>query len=73
MKEVQRPVAAAGITTLEKFARSPQRLAALSAGMEADRAAAKAFLYANMYNSPGMEEATSTPPKWWRACSRPHG
>jgi dGTPase len=56
MREIQRRVAAAGITSLADVRDAPQRIAALSAGMEADRAAAKAFLYANMYNSPEMEE-----------------
>jgi dGTPase len=32
-------------------------MAALSPQMEADRAAAKQFLYSNFYNSTGMEEA----------------
>jgi len=53
--EVRRRVRAAGITTLDQVRASPERIAALSAEMEADRAAAKAFLYANMYNSPAME------------------
>jgi len=35
---------------------APRRLAALSPAMEADRAQAKQFLYASLYNSPGMEE-----------------
>ena len=39
--------------------------------MEAVRAAAKTFLYANLYNSPGMEELTPTPPRSSRASS-PH-
>jgi dGTPase len=49
-------VAAAGIKTLEEVRAAPERIAALSANMAADRAAAKAFLYTNMYNSPEMEE-----------------
>ena len=56
IKEVRRRVAAEGITTLQDVRDSPERIAALSPAMEAERAAAKAFLYANMYNSPEMEE-----------------
>ena len=56
IREVRRRVTASGITTLAQVRQSPQRLAALSTAMEADRAAAKAFLYANLYNSPAMEE-----------------
>jgi dGTPase len=54
--EVRTRVQAAGIRTLEEVRQAPARMVALSAKMEADRAAAKAFLYANMYNSPTMEE-----------------
>jgi dGTPase len=43
--------------SLEQVRQAPDRLATLSPAMESDRAAAKAFLYANMYNSPEMEEA----------------
>ena len=57
MEEMRRQVAALGATTLEEIRRAPHRLAALSPEMEAARAAAKEFLYANLYNSPGMEEA----------------
>jgi dGTPase len=56
IREVQRRVAAAEIMTLADVRESPERIAGLSAGMETDRAAAKAFLYANMYNAPAMEE-----------------
>ena len=56
IKEVRRRVGAAGITTLEQVREATGRIAGLSAGMEADRAAAKTFLYAEMYNSPEMEE-----------------
>ena len=56
LMEVRRRVGAAGITTLEEVRAAPGRIAGLSAGMEAERAAAKEFLYARMYNSPGMEE-----------------
>jgi dGTPase len=56
IKEVRKRIAEQGITTLEQVREAPARIAALSAGMEADRAAAKAFLYASMYNSPAMED-----------------
>ena len=56
MEEVRRQVAALGATTLDEIRRAPQRLVALSPEMEAARAAAKKFLYANLYESPGMEE-----------------
>jgi dGTPase len=55
MNEIRRRVTVAGIATLEQVREAPERIAALSKAMEADRAAAKAFLYANMYNSPAME------------------
>ncbi|MDR3739154.1 MAG: dNTP triphosphohydrolase [Terracidiphilus sp.] len=45
-----------GAETLEEIRRAPRRLAALSAGVEAERAEAKQFLYGNFYNSPGMAE-----------------
>ncbi|MGD0830141.1 MAG: dGTP triphosphohydrolase [Terracidiphilus sp.] len=67
MEETGRRVAALGIPSfdevgrgginLEEIRRAPSRLAALSPRMEADRAAAKQFLYVNLYNSPGIEEA----------------
>jgi len=54
--EVRARVAALGATTLDEIRRAPTRVAALSREMEAARAAAKEFLYARLYNSPGMEE-----------------
>jgi dGTPase len=59
IEEMRGEVAALGATTLEEVRRAPHRLAALSSQMEAARAAAKEFLYANLYNSPGMEGAHS--------------
>ncbi len=56
MEETRRQVSALGATTLDEIRRAPQRLAALSPEMEAARAAAKKFLYANLYESPGMEQ-----------------
>jgi dGTPase len=57
MNETSSRVAEAGATTLEDIRRAPTRLAALSTQVETERAQAKQFLYANLYNSPGMEEA----------------
>ena len=57
MEEVRRQVAELGAERLEEIRTAPRRLAALSAEMEAQRAAAKEFLYANLYNSPILEEA----------------
>jgi dGTPase len=57
LNEVRRRVAAIGATTLAEIRQAPRRLAALSPKMEAERAAAKEFLYANLYNSAGMDEA----------------
>lgn len=57
MREVRRRVNTMGIATLEDVRLAPQRVAALSAEMEQERAIAKKFLYDNLYNSPGMEEA----------------
>jgi dGTPase len=54
--EVRRRVAALGAASLSEIRRAPQRLAALSAPVEAERAAIKKFLYANLYNSPDMEQ-----------------
>ena len=56
MDEVRVRVMALGAINLEDIRRAPERVAALSPEMEAARAAAKEFLYANLYNSPGMEE-----------------
>ncbi len=53
---VRQRVADLGATTLAEIRRAPGRLAALSPQMEEARAATKTFLYANLYNSPGMEE-----------------
>jgi dGTPase len=50
-------VAAIGATMLAEIRQTPERLAALSPEMEAERAAAKEFLYANLYNSAGLEAA----------------
>jgi dGTPase len=57
IREVRKRVAAGNIMSLDQVRQAADRLAALSPAMESDRAVAKAFLYANMYNSPDMEEA----------------
>jgi len=56
IEEVRARVRTLGATTLEEIRRAPQRLAALSPGMEAARATTKDFLYAGLYNSPGQEQ-----------------
>jgi dGTPase len=56
LEETQRQVTALGATTLDEIRRAPHRLAALSPEMEASRAAAKEFLYANLYYAPAIEE-----------------
>ncbi|MGD0680439.1 MAG: dGTP triphosphohydrolase [Terracidiphilus sp.] len=60
MEETCRQVSALGATTLDEIRRAPRRLAALSPEMEAARLAAKKFLYANLYESPSMEEEHAT-------------
>jgi len=57
LNEVRMRVDALGATTLEDIRSAPSRIAALSKEVEAERAEAKQFLYDNLYNSPGMEEA----------------
>ena len=57
IEEVRKRVADLGATTLQQVRSVPERLVALSPPMETDRAAAKRFLYANFYNSAGMEDA----------------
>jgi dGTPase len=56
IEEIHRHVLRSGFTTLDEIRRAPGRLATLSPAMENDRATAKRYLYANFYNSPGMEE-----------------
>jgi dGTPase len=54
--EINHQVSALGATTLDEIRSAPSRLVSLSPHMEAKRAAAKAFLFANLYNSPRMAE-----------------
>ncbi len=56
LNEVRSRVTALGALSLAEIRRAPHRLAAFSPPMENARAEAKAFLYANLYNSPGMEQ-----------------
>jgi len=56
IQETGARVAALGATTLAEVRCAPHRLAALSPPMEAERAAMKEFLYANLYNSPDQEQ-----------------
>lgn len=56
MNEVHVRVETLGAETLDDLRRAPARLASLSSGMEDARATTKKFLYANLYNSPGMED-----------------
>ncbi len=56
IEEVHARVGALGATVLADIRRAPQRLAALSPQMEAERIAVKEFLYASLYNSPGQEQ-----------------
>jgi dGTPase len=56
IEEVRSRVSDLSAVTLDDIRRAPARIAALSPAMEADRAAAKSYLYTNFYNSPGMEE-----------------
>ncbi|KAA6456933.1 dNTP triphosphohydrolase [Acidobacteria bacterium AB60] len=56
MEETHARVRTAGVSTLEEIRNLPHRLAGLSTRMEAERGIAKSFLYAHLYNSPGMEE-----------------
>ena len=57
IEELRRRVAQLDATTLDDIRNAPERLATLSIPMESARAEAKAFLYANFYNSPGMRMA----------------
>jgi dGTPase len=54
--ETARRVRSLGAASLDDIRHAPTRLAALSSDMETARARAKDFLYAQLYNSPGMEQ-----------------
>jgi dGTPase len=57
MNEIRTRASALGATTLDDIRRAPHRIAVLSPEVEASRAAAKEFLYENLYNSRELEEA----------------
>jgi dGTPase len=54
--ETRARVTSIGATRLEEIRQAARRLVGLGPQMEAERAAAKEFLYASLYNSPGIEE-----------------
>lgn len=56
LSEIRSRVMQLGAMSLEDIRCAPARLASLSNEMEAMRADTKSFLYANLYNSAGMEE-----------------
>ena len=56
VQEIRARVEALGATALAEIRQAHERLAALSPEMETARATTKAFLYANLYNSPGQEQ-----------------
>jgi dGTPase len=57
IKEMPRRVSQLGAETLDAIRNAPERLAALSPAMEAERAEAKSFLYSSFYNAPVMQHA----------------
>jgi dGTPase len=57
LETVQARVTQMGIKTLLDVRMAPERIAALSPEIDAERKATKDFLYANLYNSPVMEAA----------------
>lgn len=56
LNEIRSRVAKLGATSLEDIRRAPARLASLSDEMEGMRATTKKFLFANLYNSAGIED-----------------
>jgi len=54
--EVRARVEALGAESLADIRRAPHRLVGFSEAMETGRATIKNFLYANLYNSPGLDE-----------------
>src|SRR6185437_8153622 len=53
--ETARRVRALGASSLDDIRRAPTRLAGIGSEMEVTRARARNFLYARLYNAPGME------------------
>src|SRR5579862_7990832 len=56
IESVHSGVTALGATSIAEIRSAPGRLALLSPHMESERIVTKNFLYANLYNSPGMED-----------------
>jgi dGTPase len=56
IQNTQQHVQAAGVRTLEEVRNHPERLAALSAGVEKERGEAKSFLYNRLYFCPSLAE-----------------
>jgi dGTPase len=57
LNEIGAGVSAIGAISLDDIRRAPARLAILNPAVESERAVAKEFLYASLYNSRIMEEA----------------
>src|ERR1700722_7301693 len=55
MQEIAQQTRSLGIQTLEDIRLAPQRIASLSPEMEEKRSQTKAYLYANLYQSPALE------------------
>ena len=56
IESVRARVTALGATSIAEIRSAPGRLASLSPHKESERIVTKNFLYANLYNSPGMED-----------------
>jgi dGTPase len=56
IRNTQKRVAEAGIQTVEDIRRHPQRLAAFSPAVDAERKQSKDFLYENLYFSPSLAD-----------------
>jgi dGTPase len=55
IENTRKQIADSGVKTLEDLRRHPERLAAFSAEVEAERAEAKTFLYKNLYYSEALQ------------------
>jgi dGTPase len=55
IENTRKQIADSGVKTLEDVRRHPERLAAFSAEVEAERAEAKTFLYKNLYYSEALQ------------------
>ena len=56
IRNTQKRIAEAGIQTVEDIRRHPQRLAAFSPAVDAERKQTKDFLYENLYFSPSLAD-----------------